>query len=386
MIPVAMTSDAPIDGHCEPRFERVREAFIENFALHDELGAALTVTIDGSDAVDLWGGWADEARTRPWSRDTLVNVYSVGKPMAALCLLQLIEAGAVGLEQPVAEHWPEFALAGKGATTARMLLGHRAGLPALREPLAELAMYDWDLMCSALAAETPWWQPDSAHGYHVNTFGYLVGELVRRVSGERVGAYFRRAIAEPLGADFHFGIAASEDQRVAEFVLAEPTSEFSSAEIPTMVRHAYVNPPGLSGFGTVNARQWRAAEMPSGNGHATARAVARIYSALLAGGAQDGVRLLSPDTVALATREVSAGHDLVLNRPSRFGLGFQLTQPERPLGPHAGAFGHFGAGGSLGFADPEERLAFGYTSNQIKGPRWQNPRNRALIEALYASL
>ena len=375
-----------ISGFCDPRFAGVRSAFARNFREHGELGAALAVTLEGTPVVDLWAGWADRAKTRPWSRDTLVNVFSVGKPMAALCMLMLAERGQLDLEAPVAEHWQEFAACEKGEITVRMLLGHRAGLPAIRRPLASLAMYDWGLMTTVLAAEQPWWEPGSGHGYHVNTFGFLVGELVRRVSGERIGAFLRRAVADPLGADFHFGLRGDDLGRVAEFLFPEMPSSLISAETPSMVRNAYVNPPGLSGPGMVNTRAWRSAEMPSTNGHATARGVARIYSALAAGGAVDGIRLLAAETVELAAREVSCGHDLVLDRPSRFGLGFQLTQAERPLGPNPGSFGHFGAGGSLGFADPDEALAFAYTPNQGAGPRWQNPRNRGLIDAVYAAL
>lgn len=375
-----------IHGYCDRRFAGLRSAFATNFREHGEVGAALAVALEGRPVVDLWAGWADRARTRPWRRDTLVNVFSVGKPMAALCLLMLVECGHVDLDAPVADYWREFAAANKGEVTVRMLLGHRAGLPAVRRSLSRLCMYDWRQMTSALAAEEPWWEPGRKHGYHVNTFGFLIGELVRRVSGETIGAFFHRAIAVPLGADFHFGIGAEQDRRVAEFLFPDVAPNFVDAKTTSMVRHAYFNPPGLSGLGTVNTRAWRAAEMPSTNGHATARAVARIYSALAAGGAVDGIRVLRTDTVELATREVSCGRDEVLDRPSRFGLGFQLTQPERPLGPNQKSFGHFGAGGSLGFADPDQALAFAYTPNQGEGPRWQNPRNRGLIDALYASL
>ncbi len=379
--------DVPqIEGHCDSRFAGVRSALARNFREHGELGAGLAVTLEGRAVVDLWAGWTDPERTRPWRRDTLVNVFSVGKPMAALCLLMLIESGRVDLDAPVADNWPEFAAAGKDAVTVRMLLGHRAGLPAIRAPLPATAMYDWPLMTSALAAERPWWEPGERHGYHVNTFGFLIGELVRRVSTETVGAFVRRTIAGPLNADFHFGIGADEDRRVADFVFPHVAPEFIDARTPLLVRQTYLNPPGLSGLGTVNTRAWRAAEMPSTNAHATARGVARIYSALAAGGAVDGVRLLASETVELAAREVSCGLDAVLNRPSRFGLGFQLTQPERPIGPNDGSFGHFGAGGSLGFADPDQGLAFAYTPNQGEGPRWQNPRNRGLIDAVYACL
>ncbi len=381
-----MTAEVAISGRCDRRFAGLRSALARNFAEHGELGAAVAVTLEGRPVVDLWAGWTDRARTRAWGRDTLVDVFSVGKPMAALCLLMLVERGQVDLDAPVAEHWSEFAAAGKGAVTVRMLLAHQAGLPAIRRLLPASAMYDWELMTSALAAEKPWWEPGRRHGYHVNTYGFLVGELVRRVSGERIGAFLRRTISGPLGADFHVGLAAADDRRVAEFLFPGVQSGFIDARTPCLVRRAYLNPPGLSGLGTVNTRAWRAAEMPSTNAHANARAVARIYSALAVGGALGGIRLLERETLELATREASCGPDAVLNRPSRFGLGFQLAQPERPLGPNANSFGHFGAGGSLGFADPAQGLAFAYTPNQGEGPRWQNPRNRGLIEALYACL
>jgi CubicO group peptidase (beta-lactamase class C family) len=377
-----------IHGHCDARLAPLKDALAANFADHDELGAAVAVIIDGEPVVDIWAGWMDAARTRPWERDTLVDVFSVGKPMAVLCLLRLVEAGAVELDVPVASYWPEFGAAGKEPVTVRMLLGHRAGLPAIRRELPHHAMYDWELMTAALAAEEPWWEPGTAHGYHTNTFGFLVGELVRRVGGEPVERAFAAQVAEPLGAEFRFGLPPSEDTRVADFTFpdAPPQSMSDPASVPLIVRRAYFNPPGISGLGTVNTRAWRAAVMPSTNGHATARAVARIYSALACGGAIDGVRILQPETITEATRETSRGPDQVLTRPSRFGLGFQLAMPGRPLGPNPDAFGHFGAGGSLGFADPRARLAFAYTPNQGEGPRWQNPRNRGLLEALYASL
>jgi CubicO group peptidase (beta-lactamase class C family) len=220
----------------------------------------------------------------------------------------------------------------------------------------------------------------------VNTLGFLAGEIVRRVGGASIGAFFRTEVAEPLGADFYFGFGAEEDHRVAEYAFGSGFGS-ESTDPPTgpggeqrqfLLHRVYLNPPGLSGIGTMNTRAWRAAEIPSANGHATARAVARIYGAL-------GHGLLAPKTIEQASAEHSAGPDFVLGRPSRFGLGFQLTQPERPLGPNPRSFGHFGVGGSLGFADPDAGLAFAYTMNR-SGPRWQNPRNRALIDAAYASL
>jgi CubicO group peptidase (beta-lactamase class C family) len=383
-------------GTCDERFAPVRNALADNFRVRDELGAAVAIAVDGELEVDIWAGWMDRDRSRRWERDTLVDVFSVGKAMAALCVFILVERGGLDLEAPVSRYWPEFGARGKGDVTVRMVLSHRAGVPAVRRSLPELAIYDWDLMTSALAEEEPWWEPGTGHGYHVNTFGFLTGELVRRVSGETIGAFFRREVASRLDADFHFGFPAEHDRRTAEYLFGGESSEFVDGfEEPELApadreRHfllgrVYLNPPGLSGLGTVNTRAWRAAEIPSANGHATARAVARIYSALAGGGAVDGVRVLQRDTIEQAVAEASAGSDFVLGRPSRFGLGFQLTQPERPLGPNPRSFGHFGAGGSLGFADPDAGLAFGYTLNR-SGPRWQNPRNRALIEAIYASL
>jgi CubicO group peptidase (beta-lactamase class C family) len=384
-----------IFGFCDRRFVAVRDALADNLRERDELGAAVAVTYEGRTVVDLWAGWMDEARTRPWERDTLVDVFSVGKAIAAVCVLVLAERDRVDLDAPVSRYWPEFAAAGKGEVTLRMLLSHRAGLPAVRGALPELAMYDWDLIASALAREEPWWEPGSTHGYHVNTFGFLAGEIVRRVTGESIGAFLRREVAGPLDADFHFGLGAEQDERIADYLFAE-TAKLEDSEQPErpevldeqrrfLLGRVYLNPPGMSGLGTVNTRAWRAAQIPSANGHATARAVARIYTALARGGTVDGVRLLRGETIDEAIAEASSGNDFVLGRPSRFGLGFQLTQPERRLGPNARSFGHFGAGGSLGFADPDAGLAFGYAMNR-SGPRWQNPRNRALIDALYASL
>ena len=371
-------------GSCDRRFEAVRDALARNFRDHGELGAAVAIAVEGRLVVDVWAGWMDDARTRLWHEDTLVDVFSVGKAMATTCVLILAERGQVDLEAPVCRYWAEFAAAGKEEVTVRMLLAHRGGLPAVRRPLADEAIYDWDRMTAALAAEQPWWEPGSLHGYHVNTLGFLAGEIVRRVTGDGIGVFFRREVAAPLDADFHFGLGAEHDRRVAEYVFGsglaagDPEPPNADGERQFLLGRVYLNPPGLSGIGTVNTRAWRAAEIPSANGHASARAVARIYAAL-------GSRLLAPETIAQATAEHSAGIDFVLGRPSRFGLGFQLTQPERPLGPNPRSFGHFGVGGSLGFADPDAGLAFGYVMNR-SGPRWQNPRNRALIDAVYSSL
>lgn len=376
----------PISGECDPRFRRVKDAFLENFVRHGERGGAVTIALDGRIVVDLWGGWADVARQSPWRNDTLVNVFSVGKALCAIAVLRLVEQGRIALDEPVARVWPAFACSGKADISVRTVLSHRAGMPALRTPLPDDAMLDWRLMVDTIAQEATWWEPGTVHGYHVNTYGLLTGEIVRRTSGQTIGRFLRDEVVAPLGADFHIGLAASEHRRVAEFQWpGNPPRPEISTDDELMRWNAYWNPTGFSGAGWVNTARWREAELPSTNGHSNARAVARIYSALAAGGSIDNVAVLSPEILAEATREHSVGIDRVSQRPSRFGLGFQLTQPERPLGPNPRAFGHFGAGGSLGFCDPDTGLAFGYVTNDM-GPRWQNPRNSGLIDAVYACL
>ncbi|NNL65170.1 MAG: beta-lactamase family protein [Myxococcales bacterium] len=385
---------APVDGHCDARFAAVREAFRENFAVEDEVGAAVCVYVGGRCVVDLWGGHADAARTRPWRRDTLVNAYSVGKGILAVLVANLVERGQVELDAPVAKPWPEFAAAGKGGITFRTLLSHRAGLPAVRERLPEEAAYEWERFCAALAAQSPWWEPGTAHGYHVNTLGFLVGEVVRRVTGCGVGDALQRNVCGPAGAEFWYGLPKPLHARVAEICVASASQpppgpeQWALAFPPTgdaehdrMIWHCYFNPARASGIGSVNTQAWRLAAIPSTNGHGTARGVAAIYSAFLRGGpgwAGPGVR-------AEATRIHSDGEDRVLARPSRFGLGFQLTQPSRPLGAGRGAFGHYGYGGSLGFADPDADLAFAYLMNR-PGLRWQTPRSTRLVDAVHACL
>jgi CubicO group peptidase (beta-lactamase class C family) len=390
-------SEGAVQGLCEPGFERVREALAETVATGFEVGAALAVYVDRRAVVDLWAGHADAARSRPWSRDTIVNLYSVGKAVSAVCALRLVEAGLLDLDAPVARYWPEFAQEGKERIRVRHILTHQAALPALARRLPSGTWSRWDVMTEALAAQAPWWEPGEGHGYHVNTQGFLIGEVVRRVTGKTLGAYLRDSLAGPAGIDFFIGFGPELDDRCAEVLPPPPSPEGeelrrqlsvnpeSLSGLPLMRVHAYRNPPGISGTGVVNSRQWRAAEVPSTNGHGNARAVARLYSALAGDGLLDGVRVLGPETIARAAEEQVYGDDIMLGRPTRFGLGFQLTMAERPLGPNPRAFGHFGAGGSLGFADPDARLAFGYAMNQGRSG-WQHKHVRHLIDLVYAAL
>lgn len=353
-----------------------------NFVEHDEVGAAVAVFVDDEPVVDLWAGYADRTRRRSWQRDTLVNIFSMGKAILAFCALRLVDRGLLELDAPISRYWPDFEAHGKGDITVRTALAHQAGLPAIRKILPPLAMYDWALMTQAIAEEEPWWEPGQHHGYHVNTFGFLIGEILRRATGELPGVLFRQEIGDRLEVDFHFGVGPDYDSRIADFLFddEQPVLPAEDSERQLLLARVYGNPPGLSGHGTVNTRAWRAAQYPSTNGHSNARAVAMIYNAVVSDSG-----LLSRAILDEAIIEHSGGLDFVLDRPSRFGLGLQLTQPERPLGPHQTAFGHFGAGGSLGFADPEARLAFAYTMNR-PGLRWRDPRSLALVEAVYACL
>jgi CubicO group peptidase (beta-lactamase class C family) len=379
-----------IDGTCDRRFAVVRDVFAEGFAHRDEVGAAVAVTLDGRPVVDLWGGHADAARTRRWERDTIVHVFSTTKAMTALCAHLLAERGRLDLAAPVARYWPEFAQGGKATLPVHLTLSHRAGLPAIRRPLPPEAMFEWETVTGALAAEEPWWEPGTKHGYHLVTYGWLVGEVVRRASGKSVGTFFRDEVAGPLGLDCHIGLAAEHDGRTAETIpgpLPPPGDPLFEAlrDRDSMQFKAIANPPWTPE--SVNTRAWRAAEIPAVNAHTNARALARLYGVLACGGEGDGVRLLRPETLARATEQQCEGPDAVTGLPGRLALGFGLSLPEWPLGPGRRSFGHPGAGGSVGFADPEARLGFGYTPNRMgAGLDLRDPRTIALIDAVYASL
>jgi len=392
MLTVADTLQAPeVHGHWDSTFAEAVDAFRANFVEDGEWGAALCVSVGGRRILDLWGGYRDAECHRPWREDTLVNAYSVGKGMLAMLALECVERGELALDAPVARHWPAFETVGKERTTLRQLLSHQAGLPAVRPLLPAAAKYDWSLMCETLAAEAPFWEPGTAHGYHTNTLGFLVGEVMRRATGRGPGALLRERLAAPIGADYHWGLPAADDERVAEVLTPEVAAEREPPEEPDgvighagMVWRGYFNPPGISGFGSVNTLEWRRAVIPSTNGHGTARAVAAIYDHFLRG-RRRGTRWVSQALIEEAATAQVDGPDVVLERPSRFGLGFQLPQPERPLGPNAEAFGHFGYGGSLGMADPVTGLAFGYVTNR-PGARFLASRTARLLAAIYPRL
>jgi CubicO group peptidase (beta-lactamase class C family) len=381
-----------VHGYVDSRFSAVGEVFCENFA-RGELGAACAVLLDGQVVVDVWDGWADDARTRPWTADTIVNAYSVGKPLVALGVLQLVATGDLELDAPATRWWPEL-LAGQQGATVRQILCHQAGVPAVRRQLSNSALWEWDAMAGAIADTEPWWRPGTRHAYHSNTYGFLVGELARRVSGQTPGQWLRQRIAVPLDADVAWGVRRSDLARCADVAWRGPlpspgdldwASLRSQPDEEAMIGLGYFNPPGLSGIGVVNTERWRFAEVPSTNLHATARGVARVYAVLAAGGTFGGTVVLDADVLAEAVSVQSEGWCPVLEREVSFGLGFQPTRPDRCFGPNPGSFGHYGTGGAVGFADPGTHLAFGYVMNAVR-PRWQNERNRALVDTVYACL
>ncbi|MFJ9377162.1 serine hydrolase domain-containing protein [Streptomyces sp. NPDC101455] len=381
-----------VDGHCDPRFTAVRTAFEENFRDRDELGAALTVTVDGEPVVDLWGGWADEARTRPWERDTVVNVWSTTKGPVALCAHMLADRGLLDLDAPVATYWPEFAAAGKENVLVRHLLSHRAGLAGLREPHSLAQLYDWELTTERLAATEPWWEPGTRSGYHALTYGFLVGEVVRRVSGLLPSAFLEREVTGPLGIDFTIGLPEKEAGRAAELVHAPapPASEQAAvfSQLTPAAIAALTNP--VAGAAEANTPEWRAAEIPAANGHGTARAVAALYGVFAGRGSYGGHRVLSPEAVERVREGQGRCRDLVIGagfaHETEIGLGLWLSGPNGSYGRNPRAFGHDGFGGSFGLADPEAGVSIGYVMNRMGRHIADDPRKMGLIDALYDAL
>jgi CubicO group peptidase (beta-lactamase class C family) len=367
-----------VEGTCANEFAEVRDVFESSFA-NGEVGAGVCVYVDGEEVVDLWGGWADGARTRPWKQDTIVNTFSTTKGMTTICAHRLIEQGLLDVDERVATYWPEFAQAGKDGVTVRHLLTHQAGLPGIKEQLAGDDRIDWHAVTTALAAQEPAWEPGTRAMYHAVTFGYLVGEVVRRIDGRSLGTYFREEVAQPLDADFFIGFGPELDDRCAEVLPPQAEGEGAPAAAAT----------GAMARGT-HTRAWRAAEIPAANGHGTARGVARPYAALARGGELDGVRILRPETIEAATvrQHPSGGATAdapIPGAPARtgaagltglpFALGFMAVgefvrlragAAEGEDVPGGRMFGHPGAGGSMGAADPDKRIGFGYVMNQMQ--------------------
>ena len=383
-----MTSTA-ISGSCAPGYEAVRDAFAANFVDPGEIGAAVAAVVDGELVVDLWGGLADAHTGRAWSERTPVLVYSTTKGPTAVAALGLWERGDLDLDAPVAEVWPEFAAAGKEAVTTRHLLTHQAGLPVFDEPIAFTDCHDPDLVAARLAAQHPHWEPGTAHGYHPLTWGWLVGEVVRRVSGRSVGRLLDQEVAGPLGLDFWIGLPPDKEAEVARlapgrFDLSasapgDPALVFAASilDVTSLTFRAFANPPGQFDVESFNAPELHQAEWPAANGIGTARALARLYGELACD------RVLSGATLDEAARSQVSGPDRVLAIDTSFGLGFSLHSAMSAS--RAGTFGHEGAGGSVAFADRSRGLGFAYVMNQLTASLGGDRRARRLVEAVYAA-
>jgi len=374
-----------VSGTCPPKFAAIREAFAANFEAGREVGASFAVTIDGEPVVDLWGGTADAAGARPWDENTIVNVFSTTKAMTALCAHMCVDRGLLDLDAPVVRYWPEFAAGGKETIPVRQLMSHTAGLAGVTPKLPLEALYDWTRMTDVLAAETPWWAPGTQSGYHAMTYGFLVGEVVRRVAGRSLGAFFRDEVAGALGADFHIGLPPSEDARVADMVApARGQAAIGELDPKTIAGRVLTNPPLRPE--AANTTEWRRAEIPAANGHGNARSVAQVLGVLACGGARNGVQLLREDTLRDAIVEQYYGKDLVLGRTFRWGSGFMLTSDVLPLGPNPHVFGHGGWGGSLGFADLDARVSWAYIMNKMSPGTTGDFRVAGMLAGLYSSL
>ena len=386
-------SDTHIEGHVAPGFEAVRDAFAHNFEAHGEVGAAVCVYRDGVPVVDLWGGRADPESGRPWQRDTLAIIFSTSKGVTAACIARLAERGVLDVDAPVARYWPEFAANGKSEIRVSDVLTHRAGLAEVEGRFTLEEVCEGTAVCEALAKQAPQWAPGTAHGYHVRSYGWILGELVRRVTGERFGKVLTRELAEPLGLenDLFVGLPAAQDARVARLLPAHEPDDPKERELrarfmgpDSRLGRALSGPSNLFEYGEMwNTRLLRGAEMPSSNGITTARALARLYAAQV--GFVDGVRVLAPATLERFRAVQVDGPDLVILVPTRFGLGFALPPMLSPECPE-GCFGHPGAGGSLAFADPGARIGFGYAMSQMQLGLTGDARAASLVRALYDSL
>jgi len=379
-----------VSGTCDPAFSAVGEAFAANFADGLELGASLSISVDGRNVVDLWDGHLDVAKTRPWERDSLVCVFSCTKGIVAIATMWAVARGLVDLDAPVATHWPEFAAEGKEQLPIRWLLTHEAGLPAVAGRMPFGSLSDWEAMTTALATQRPWWEPGTAHGYHGVTFGHLVGEVLRRATGRTVGEIIRSELAAPLGVELAMPLPAALDARTSDLVVdLSPEGTFFDRWNPTtsIGPRAFGNPPDCNDPAHCTTDAFRRAEIPAANLHANARGLDRLFSVLAAGGSVAELSVAPTELVEEFGRCHVKGDDLVMELPTAFGLGFEHTIPEWPFGPGERTYGHNGSGGSLALVDPDAGVSLGYAMNRLWwGPDRTDPRWGPIFDALYGCL
>lgn len=378
-----MTAAIETEGHVAPGFEPVRDIFATNLASGEDVGASFCATRDGEVVVDLWGGHADETQTRPWTRDTIVNVYSTTKTMTALTALLLADRGELDFDAPVARYWPEFASNGKAAIQVRHLMSHSSGLSGWKEKISKQDLYDWEKVTSLLAAQAPFWEPGTAPGYHAITQGYLVGEVVRRIAGKSLGTVFREEIAEPLGADFHIGLPASADDRVADLIPPPPGTAVGDGTQTELQANMSLN-PGVD-VSETRTRAWRGAEIPAAGGTGNARSIAQVHAILANGGVAQGRRFMSEAGCRRALELQIEGDDLILGMPARYGMGFGLAGGALPL-PNPNSLYWGGYGGSLAIVDMDARTSFGYAMNRMAPTTTGDMRGIGLAMATWQAL
>ena len=376
-------ADGAVQGITHDRYAAVRTAFADNLESGRDVGASFCATVEGETVVDLWGGFADSARSRAWERDTIVNVYSTTKTMTALCALILADRGDLDFDAPVARYWPEFAANGKDGVKVSHLMSHAAGLSGWKTPITKADLYDWDKVTSLLAAQAPYWEPGTAPGYHALTQGYLVGEVVRRITGRSLGTFFREEVAAPLGADFHIGLPASEDHRVAELI-PPPRGQAVGDGGQTELQANMSNNPGID-VGETRTRAWRGAEIPAAGGAGNARSIAEIHAILANGGVAKGKRFMSEAGCRKALELQIAGDDLILGAPARYGMGFGLAGGMVPL-PNPNTIYWGGYGGSLVIIDMDARTTFGYAMTKMAGTTTGDMRALGLAMAMWTAL
>jgi CubicO group peptidase (beta-lactamase class C family) len=374
--------DATVSGTCPDKFHAVRDVMAASLASGADVGACFTAMLDGEVLVDIWGGYADAERTKPWERDTVINVWSTTKTMSFLVMLMLHDRGLLSLDAPVHTYWPEFKANGKEGVLVKHLMSHTAGLSGWDAPLQPEDFLDHDKLVSLHAAQAPWWEPGTASGYHAISQGYLLGEVARRVTGVSMGTFFRTEVAEPLGADFHIGTPAEVDDRVA-LVIPPPTDLAAAGLEPDSIAMRTLGNP------RTNATQshtvaWRRAEIPAANGHGNSRSVALVQSIISGGGERNGIRFLSEATIARIFEEQANGTDLVLRIPARIGMGYGLSSVTTPL-PETSCFWG-GWGGSIVVADPTTRLTLCYVMNRMGDGTTGDLRGGMLAGAFAAAL
>jgi CubicO group peptidase (beta-lactamase class C family) len=375
-----------IEGTVAPGFAHVRDAFASNFSrgdAYEDVGASLAVYRGGKCVVDLWGGYRDQARSRTWTSDTLINVWSTTKGITAIAVALLVDRGKLSYSDLVAKHWPEFAANGKEGITVAQLLSHQGGLPGFAEPTTVEDFYDWERVTTRLARQAPMWTPGAKNSYHAMTYGFLAGELVRRLSGMSTGAFVAREIARPLRADVFIGLDEAHEPRVAEMIKPSAPVDTAALNLPVEAIAALTNPAVEAD--RPNSRAWRAAQVPAANGHATADGLARVYAAIADGGSLDGVRLLKGETIARMRQVQTMRGDLMLGFAPNWAMGF-ATNGIGVYGPNPRAFGHSGWGGSFGCADTEAKIGIGYTMNRMGADLVGDPRSKVLCDAIFSRL